>query len=108
LQLHRARSALALQRHGEAADAARALLELLHQGHAPDFVYGPEAWLVAARALAVGGDARAARAAWTSGQVWVRQQALPQVPAPFIDSFLHRNPVNRELLATAAPPLPHD
>jgi hypothetical protein len=25
------------------------------------------------------------------------------VPAPVIDSFLHRNPVNRELLALPAP-----
>jgi hypothetical protein len=33
----------------------------------------------------------------------VHQRALPKVPAPFIDSFLHRNPVNRELLALPAP-----
>ena len=28
----------------------------------------------------------------------VETRALPQVPAPFIDSFLQRNPVNRRLL----------
>jgi hypothetical protein len=31
----------------------------------------------------------------------VRSVALPQVPAPFIDSFLQRNPVNRALLTGA-------
>jgi hypothetical protein len=35
------------------------------------------------------------------GVQWVIQHALPQVPAPFIDSFLNRNLVNRELLAAA-------
>jgi hypothetical protein len=35
---------------------------------------------------------------------WVQAQALPQVPAPFIDSFLQRNPVNRRLLALAGRP----
>ena len=27
---------------------------------------------------------------------------MPHVPAPFMESFLHRNPVNRELLAALA------
>lgn len=30
---------------------------------------------------------------------WVHKTALPQVPPPFVDSFLHRNPVNAALRA---------
>jgi len=99
LQMQRARAALALQQHGEAASAAHALVGLLREGYVPDFAYTPEAWLLAAQALRAAGEAKAAHAALSAGQHWVRTQALPEVPAPFIDSFLHRNPVNRELLA---------
>ena len=99
LQMQRARAAMALQRQGEAATAAHALVGLLHEGYVPDFAYTPEAWLLAAQALRAAGEAKAAQAALSAGQHWVRTQALPEVPAPFIDSFLHRNPVNRELLA---------
>jgi hypothetical protein len=35
-------------------------------------------------------------------QVAGRQTAMTQVPAPFLDSFLHRNPVNQALQAAAA------
>ena len=104
LQLHRARAAAALQQPDEAAAAARELVSLLHEGYVPDFVYTPEAWLVAWRALAAAGAVGEAAAALRSGVHWIRIQALPQVPPPFIDSFLHRNPVNRELLAAVASP----
>ena len=104
LQMHRSRAALALHRHDEAAAAARELLSLLHEGYLPDFVYTPEAWLVAGQALLAASDHAAAQAALMAGQRWVRTLALPQVPAPFIDSFLHRNPVNRELLALFTSP----
>ena len=99
LQMHRARAAMALQRHDEAALAANELVRLLHEGYVPDFVYTPEAWWVAGQALRAAGQVAAAQAALAAGRHWVQAQALPQVPAPFIDSFLHRNPVNRELLA---------
>jgi len=46
--------------------------------------------------------AEARTAAFKAGSDWVRSHALPHVPVPFLDSFLHRNPVNRELLAAAA------
>jgi hypothetical protein len=36
------------------------------------------------------------------GRDWVLRTARDEVPEPFRDSFLHRNPVNRELLAVAA------
>jgi hypothetical protein len=104
LHMHRARAATALQQPEEAAATARELVGLLHEGYVPDFVYTPEAWLVAGQALRAAGDNTAAQAALAAGQQWVRAVALPQVPAPFIDSFLHRNPVNRELLALVPSP----
>ncbi len=104
LHMHRCTAALALHRHDEAASAARELVGLLHQGYVPDFVYTPEAWLVAGKALLAARDHEAAQDALTAGQRWVRTVALPQVPAAFIDSFLHRNPVNRELLALVPSP----
>jgi len=100
LHMHHARAALAVQRPAEAALAARALLRLLHDGQVPDFVYTPEAWLVAAQALQAAGDSGAACSALAAGRHWVQAVALPQVPAPFVDSFLHRNPINRTLLLT--------
>ncbi len=103
LQLHCAHAALALKQHEHAVSAARQLLGLLHEGYVPDFVYTPEAWWVAGQALSAAGDEAGARRAWAQGQAWV-QRALAQVPAPFIESFLHRNPVNRELLALVATP----
>ena len=99
LQMQRARAALALQRPADAATAAHVLVGLLNEGYVPDFAYTPEAWLLAAQALRAAGETGPAQAALSAGQHWVRTQALPEVPAPFIDSFLHRNPVNRELLA---------
>ncbi len=56
---------------------------------------------MAGLALRAAGDELAAQRALDDAVDWVRRRALPQVPAPFIDSFLHRNPVNRELLALA-------
>ena len=102
IHVHQARAASQLGRHDQAATAARAALSALDEGYAPEFMYLPELHLVAWRALAAAGDAPRAQRALMAGADWVRQQALPQVPAPFIDSFLHRNPVNRDLLAAAA------
>ncbi len=102
LHMHTARAALALKQPDRAAAAAFELTSLLAQGFVPDFVYTPEAWLVATQALQTAGHLQPAQAARAAGQDWVRAVALPQVPAPFIDSFLHRNPVNRDLLASAA------
>ncbi len=101
LHLHRARAALALQQVELAAGAAQELLALLDQGYVPDFSYTPEAWLVAGQSLQRAGQPGPAQAALAAGQHWVRSLALPQVPAPFIESFLQRNPVNRALLAAS-------
>jgi hypothetical protein len=102
LQLHETRAAVAVGDGARAQQAALALTALLDDGYAPEFTYLPEAWLVAAEAFEHVGEYAAARRARATGVAWVQAQALPRVPAPFIDSFLQRNPVNRRLLAQAA------
>lgn len=101
LHLHTARAATALGRLDEAAAAATELAGLMAAGYAPDAVYLPEAGLVRTRVWRAAGDAAAAAAALDDAMVWLRQQALPHVPAPFVDSFLRRNPVNQALLTLA-------
>jgi DNA-binding SARP family transcriptional activator len=92
----------ALQRAGDVRAAAARARELAHvfDGWEPNSIYPPEAWLIAAQALAAAGDARAADAAAARGRAWVRDTALPNVPDEFRDSFLNRNPVNRALSAS--------
>lgn len=80
---------------------AEAALQLA-RNHQPDTFYLPEVWLVAAQALATLGRDAEARRAVDDGLAWVRSVHDAHVPAEFRDSFLHRNPVNRELLARAA------
>jgi DNA-binding SARP family transcriptional activator/tetratricopeptide (TPR) repeat protein len=65
----------------------------------PDDLYPAELWLHGATAFAAAGDQPQARACVAAGQDWVMRVAREQVPDAFRDSFLHRNPVNRELLA---------
>jgi tetratricopeptide (TPR) repeat protein len=109
LHVHVARAALAEGVIDVAAKAARTALGLFDEGYAPESMYRPEAHLVAWKALTQAGAHREATAAASGGTDWIRGRALPQVPAPFLDSFLHRNAVNRELLAaaTAAGNQPH-
>jgi DNA-binding SARP family transcriptional activator/tetratricopeptide (TPR) repeat protein len=102
LHVHVARAALVEGRVDVAASSARAALLLIAEGYAPESMYRPEASLVAAQALAQAGAPAEAAAAIKAGSDWIRSHALPNVPVPFLDSFLHRNPVNRELLAAAA------
>jgi tetratricopeptide (TPR) repeat protein len=64
-----------------------------------------ELWLHAGRALAVARDARAPEVL-ERGRRWVLDTAATQVPEPYRDGFLHRNPFNRDLLALAARPTP--
>ena len=61
-----------------------------------------ELWLHCGRALAAAGDAAHAGEVLARGRAWLHATAREHVPEPFRDSFLHRNPVNRELLALAA------
>jgi hypothetical protein len=64
--------------------------------------YPAEYWLRCGQAFASIGDGPAAAATFGAGRDWVRRVAAEQVPAEFRDSFLRRNPVNRELLALDA------
>ncbi len=102
LHVHLAEAALAAGAPGAAAAAAAQVLALFDGGCAPDSMYRAEAWWVAHRALAAAGRHDQAALALQQGTSWVTRQALPHVPPAFIDSFLHRNPVNRALLAAAA------
>ncbi len=61
-----------------------------------------ELWLQCGRALAAAGDAAHAAEVISRGRDWLHATAAEQVPEPFRDSFLHRNPANRELLALAS------
>lgn len=102
LQVHSARAALAVGDGRAAAQAARAVLGAFDEGIAPEGMYRGEAWWVAHRALAAHGDLDAADRALRAADRWLRQVALPQVPAAFLDGFLHRNTTNRALLAASA------
>jgi DNA-binding SARP family transcriptional activator len=61
-----------------------------------------ELWLQCGRAFVVAGDTARAADVVSRGHDWLRMTATEQVPEPFRDSFLRRNPMNRDLLALAA------
>ena len=107
----RERHGVALSGHVRAAACALALgaperalphveaARRLATRYLPDSFYLPELWLVSARTFATLGREPAARRAAADGQAWVREIHDMHVPAEFRDSFLHRNAVNRELIA---------
>ena len=85
----------------QAAAAAERALELA--AHTDSYgVYKPELWWHAALALqAVGKEERAATCVHQAA-TWIHARVHQgDVPPEFIDSFMHRNPINRELLAWA-------
>jgi tetratricopeptide (TPR) repeat protein len=85
------------QRAVEAVQQARALLD---DGISPEpTMYCGAAWIAIARVLYASGQTHEADAALSAGVQWVQRHAVPHVPPQFLDSFLHRNPHNRELLA---------
>lgn len=93
-----------LRRAGDtdaALEAARGLVAFFDTAE-PAHVTEGEVWWTAAQAFGAAGHADEARHALAAGRAWLHERALPQVPEAFRDSFLHRNPVNRELLAAAA------
>jgi hypothetical protein len=81
---------------------ALAALELAAQGRHNTVLLPAELWLHAARALQAAGDAAAAQRVLQEGLGWLHHTAHEQVPESFRESFLHRNPVNRALLALAS------
>ena len=111
---NRERHGVALAGHVRAAACALALAapnrawphveaaRHLAKTYLPDSFYLPEVWLVAGQVLDALGRAAEARRAVADGLAWVTRVHDSHVPAAFRDSFLQRNPVNRELQALAA------
>lgn len=93
--------ALAQQAVQRAIPHVEAALRLARD-YEPDSFYLPELWLTAARVFLQAGAEAEAAAALRDGLAWLRRVADEEVPAAFRDSFLQRNPVNRDLLALAA------
>lgn len=67
----------------------------------PNDLYAGERWLATVRVLHACGCRSAAEHAVREAVDWVNRIAREHVPAEFRDSFLNRNPVNRELLTLA-------
>ncbi|HRD95397.1 MAG TPA: hypothetical protein PLA97_03215, partial [Rubrivivax sp.] len=88
--------------HDAAAAAARAAQELLDRGYWPTGLGRAELHALLWQALAEAGQVEAARQALCEGLAWLQQQALPHVPPQFVESFMHRHPVHRRLLAAAS------
>lgn len=91
----------ALGRADEAAHQARAALAHF-AGGVPPGIYAPRGWLILQGALHAAGDAEAAARALAQGRRWLRDWAQPRVPPEFVDSFLQRNPWNRQLVLAGA------
>jgi hypothetical protein len=85
--------------HDLAADHAREALQRLRET-GPTTLYRGEVWLAAAQALEVTAPDERAQVLGAAAQ-WIQDTAQHRVPEEFRDSFMHRNPVNRELLALA-------
>lgn len=83
-----------------ARTAAEAALALWQRGVRSVHLAPAEAWLHIGRGLQAAGDARHA-ALWREGAAKLRRVADEQVPEPFRDSFLRRQPVHEALLRCA-------
>lgn len=88
---------------GDAAMAASLARELLLRTGSADpwMLYIGEIFWHAHRALTAAGDRAAALAALNRGLAWI-DTTLANVPDPFKDSFLNRNPFNRAILNAAS------
>lgn len=89
LHADRARSVLSADRDSDEAVTATDLSDA-------------EGWLMLGRTYAASGRAEDAADAYARGAQWVVQAASDHVAPEFRDSFLHRNPVHRDLLAAGA------
>lgn len=94
----------ALRRSGDLGPAAALAREVTAEWHAcrPADLEWPEALWTAYQALRDAGDAETASALLKEAVDWITNIARSHVPAPFRDSFLQRNLVNRDVLAEAA------
>lgn len=69
--------------------------------NSPDDCYIGEVWLAAYESFEAAADPRADDVL-KQASAWIMETARERVPEEFRESFLHRNPFNRELLAAAA------
>jgi hypothetical protein len=96
-----ARRAGCLWRHDPALalEAAQRALELAASFDSRD-LYRPELYLNAAHAMRAAGLEDEARQQLALARAWIMNCVTSgQVPEPFVDSFLHRNPINRDILS---------
>jgi hypothetical protein len=96
-----ARRAGCLWRHDPAL-ALAAAQRALEMGKTLDStnLYRPELWLNAALAMRASGLEDQAQAQLVLARDWIMNCVHSgQVPESFVDSFLHRNPINREVLS---------
>jgi predicted ATPase/DNA-binding SARP family transcriptional activator len=89
-----------LGRHTAAIAAVDAAFELMTD-YSPFATYRPVVWLLAHRVFVEAGAPERLRAVLRDASDWIVFHALPRVPPEFRDSFLNRNPVNRELIRLA-------
>lgn len=99
--------ATALADDGETTEARQHAAEAagLLEGCEFGMLYKPELMLCLHRVFVAAGDEAAAARMLASAWAWVQQRALPNVPGPFLSSFLDRQPVNlalRRQVAAAA------
>lgn len=100
----RLRAAEVARRHDlpRARREALAALALHADGVQCTSVQPAELWLHTGRALNDAGDRAHAAEVALAGAAWLHDAARDHVAAQYRDGFLHRNPLNRELLALAA------
>ncbi len=98
-----ARCASSALRAGLQEQAARHAREALRRMTevTPTSFYRGEVWLAAANALAATAPLERQQVLGVAA-TWIRETARLRVPQEFRDSFLHRNPINRDLLALAS------
>jgi DNA-binding SARP family transcriptional activator len=101
--LAREAAACAAQGDGAAAGAAARTAREDAVGIWPHDLAPSEFWWLLAQAFDAAGQADAAHDAVQRGAAWLRA-SLPHVPEAYRDGFLHRQPLNRQLLARAAAP----
>jgi DNA-binding SARP family transcriptional activator/tetratricopeptide (TPR) repeat protein len=85
----------------QAAHLARIALATAAQS-IPWTVYPGEIYLCASEAFYAAGAHDEAIESLRSGVAWIEQDALPNVPPEFRDSFVYRNAANRALLTAAS------
>ena len=100
VQVRLAQALLALQRPAEAlrhAQRAADWLQVLH----PLELTPAEVWLTLARCAEAAHDPGQAASAAVQGAALVQQQAAEHLDAHYVESFLQRNPVHRDLMLRA-------